>query len=194
MEPEPPDDQIDRRRSVAEEIQRRLAALEGVGGQMAALTAAVIGLGTAIGNMASKEDVAAAAAEEARKRKRSIILLGLVVVLLVVPIIGQAVVLNDLHDIATTNQENGRILVECTTPSPSPEEAERLLADGGRDVDLVHECYERGQNRTADFLAQLSLALLDAATCARVQEDPGAIGECYATRVEARTGSRPPTE
>lgn len=59
-----------------------------------------------------------------------------------------------LVDIARQNQENGRILVDCTTPSAGDE---------------VHVCYERGQENQARAIA-LIVDEVDRRTCVRMEE------------------------
>lgn len=52
-----------------------------------------------------------------------------------------------LVSVSRQNRDNGRILVECTTPSRP---------------DDVHECYERNQKATADAITQIQQNTVDA--------------------------------
>lgn len=161
----------------------RVAALEDIGTDLAALGGAVDALAAAIAMMATKEEVEEVEARQNHKR----VLLGagvLAAFLLLAASAGFGFFL--LRDLDTTTDEvseTGDYLVECTTPSPPPE----LALD---EDDRVHECFEMSQARTAAAIQSLTLATLDANYCAEVVE-PAAMDVCFADRVEARTGVRP---
>lgn len=87
-------------------------------------------------------------------------------------IVGGALAFSRLTDIAEGNAVNGRVLIECTTPSPPPEQA----ID---DADKVHECAERSAQAQAGALDTVGTIVLDAAICARSEADPSAIRACY---------------
>lgn len=152
---------------------------------MSALQSAVEGLGRTIGNLATKDEVKESEGRQDRRRRWAIGGVIALIVLLVLPVIGQYATLQEVQDLATENTANGDLLVECTTPG---------VPTAVDPADRVHECYDRGQAATANAVAQISLALLDAATCARTEEAPETIAECYATRIQSRTGLRPPTD
>lgn len=162
----------------------RVAALEDIGSDIVNLTRSVSELATSISLLATKEEVAAVDAEQDRKRRRTTALVagGVAVafILLLVPTIAALVLLDRLEDISTGNRANGDLLIECTTPSPAPGQARN--AD-----DEVHECFEEGQARTGAAVGAISLAVLDAALCARFQPTEEAIATCYQDRVAARS-------
>lgn len=141
------------------------------------LAKSVEGLAKAIEQMATKDDVAF----EASRRRWAVLAGAAAIVLLAFVSIANVAVLNRLADVADTNRRNGRVLVECTTPSPG----------GGRGTDReddVHECFERGQAQTAAVIGRLTLGMLDAAVCARTEPNPQAIRACFEETVAAKQG------
>lgn len=156
-------------------------------GHLEGLRGAVDNLAKVIGSMATKEDVAQSEARQDKRRRWAVGGIVAVLVLFVIPVVGQAFVLDEVQDIAIQNQANGTALVECTTPV---EEAP-VDEEGNPTTDGRHECYERQRANTAAILGQVNLALLDAAICARTEVTPEAIRECYAAAIETRTGTRP---
>src|SRR5687768_5753557 len=166
----------------------RVDALENVGEDIRNLNRSVDALATAIGELATKEEVEATAAELDQKRRRGLLLtaVGVTVafVLLAVPSVLSVVLLDNVRRSQEESVAARRLLVECTTPSPT-------AAEALDEEDLVHECFEQSQARTAQAIGSIHLAILDAATCAATARPPDQIAECYADRVEARTGTRP---
>lgn len=157
----------------------RVDALSAIGEDIATLSAAVADLAVSIQNMATKDDVAEAERRQDRKRRLVGVGIAIAFVLLAVPGVFALFLLGRLNSIADQNSTNGDILIECTTPSP--EAGQARSAD-----DVVHECYERGQQTTAKAVGDLTLGMIDAAICARASEDESAIQECFAHRIEAR--------
>lgn len=162
----------------------RLEALGEVRTSMDGVRAAVETLTAVIGSMATKEDVALAEKRQEKRTLRVAIGTGVAFILLVMPIVGQAYTLDKVEDVAVENQDQGQLLLECTTPgNPNSIDPE----------DRVHECYDEGRARSAATVAAINLAVLDAATCAVTVDAPD-IPKCYADRIETRTGARPDLE
>lgn len=149
---------------------------------VAALRDAVTALGLQFANLATKEEVQAAEARQDARRRRLAWVGGIALGLLMVGTMGQYATLGQVRDIAVSNSDSNSILVECTTPG----DLSSLDPD-----DRVHECYDRSQAATAAAVGQISLALLDAAICARLEATPETIQACYEKRVIARTGADP---
>ena len=162
----------------------RVDALQDVGNDIAKLTAAVVDLAVSIESMATKEEVEAKDRAQDAKRRRTVIVGSIVgavaVVLLALPSVLVWIALDRLQGVADANQANGRLLVECTTPTPK--EGEALDAE-----DSVHECFDRNQAQTASAVGGLVFATLDAAICARTEADASALQACFETRQRART-------
>lgn len=175
---------------VAEDLGRlaavagaRVSALEDIGDDLSTLTKAVDSLAASIELMATKEEVEAAEKRLDKKRTLAIVAVLGAMILLALPVAFTRSALEEIR-------ESGDYLVECTTPSPRPE-------DAIDENDLVHECYEASLVRQAEAVRILEAATLDAAFCARTvpfDSSPEALEECYMERVEARTNPTPPTE
>ena len=167
----------------------RVDALQDVGNDIAALTAAVEGLAASIETMATKEEVEAVNKAQDEKRQRTVLVgsvVGIVAfILLASPSILLLFALDRLQTVADDNQANGRVLVECTTPTPK--EGEALDEE-----DRVHECFERNSAQTSEAVGNLTFATLDAAVCARTVEDPAALQSCFMDRQTARSQGRTP--
>lgn len=169
----------------------RVDALQDVGNDIAKLTTAVASLAVSIESMATKEEVeAASAAQDAKRRRQTFALAAVgtvVAILLALPSILVWVALGRLQDVADQNAVNGRLLVECTTPTPPPGQA----ID---EADKVHECSDRNGQEQAKAVGSLTFATLDAAICARTEEDPARLEACFVARQTARattTTTRP---
>jgi hypothetical protein len=89
-----------------------------------------------------------------------------------------------LSEVATGNAATGRLLVECTTPSPPP--GEERDAD-----DAAHECYDRNVAGQGAAINAIGLDVLDAAYCARTETNPDTIAACFRARRDARTPEAP---
>lgn len=163
---------------LAAEAGAKVSALEDIGTDFAKLTTSVDNLAAAISSMATKEEVAEAAEEQDRRRRRSLLAVGAALVLLAVSATVNFIVLVRLADVADANRRSGQVLLECTTPSPGP-------GKGVDAADDVHECYDRQQAATAAVVGRLTLAMLDAAVCARTEPSPQAIRACYADAAAA---------
>lgn len=162
----------------------RVSALEDVSGDIRALNGSVIALGETIAKMATKEEVQESEARQEWKRRRSMMAVAAAILILVALVGSNISVLNEVQKVAVGNEANGALLVECTTPgNPSS-----LVSE-----DRVHECFDQAQARSASAIGSISLAILDAAICARIAVTSTAeeVQGCYADRIEARTGTRP---
>lgn len=125
--------------------------------------------------------------DDLRTRNRNLglaitIALAALALTVVAAIILGAVALSRLTDIAESNAANGRVLIECTTPSPPPGHA----LD---EADKVHECADRGAQAQAGALDVVADIVDDAAICARGTGDPAAITRCTKARRDARATS-----
>lgn len=141
-------------RQAAETLDQvgRLAALAGA--RVEALTetteavtglrASVEVLASSIARMATKEEVEERVADERDARRRGWIVAG---VLALVVLLAVSALLVALLLVAGQNRENGRLLVECTTPGtrvPTPD-----------DPRTGNPCFDRQQSAAAKFLAQI---------------------------------------
>lgn len=124
--------------------------------------------------------------EDLRRRNRTLgyviaAALALLTVAIAAAVALGAVAFDRLADVADGNAANGRVLVECTTPSPPAGEA----LD---DADSVHECFERGQQSQAAAVAAIGEDMARAAACARRHDTEELILDCVrAARAAAST-------
>lgn len=86
-----------------------------------------------------------------------------------------AYALHRLTNIAEVNRDNGRILIECTTPSPPAGQALDKQ-------DRVHECYERGQEQQTTAVDSIGSTIVNAAICARSSGNEDEIIACVKRR------------
>lgn len=99
----------------------------------------------------------------------------------IVATVGGFLAFRRLADIADANAANGRVLIECTTPSPPPGAA----LD---DADVVHECAERSAAGQVAAIDAIALDVARAAFCATQHATEEAVLECLAeSRARAAT-------
>lgn len=104
---------------------------------------------------------------------------GIITVVVATLLIVVLVLVGRLSDVNDTQARTGRIIAECTSPSPPAGEA--LDEEDG-----VHECYEDGIRRQRANVGALNSAALDAAVCAitnaQASDPEDAIPACFDAR------------
>lgn len=95
-------------------------------------------LAGSIDKLASKEELEVVRVETTNRIRKIWPVLAAVLVVLAVGLL----FFLELLSIASTNRANGEILVECTTPSPDPEDP--------------HECFDEGQLARGTFTVTLA--------------------------------------
>lgn len=169
------------RASAVEEARQLITA-----GMIAELITDIRQMAGAILTFADRLDVTDRSVAELHSlRRRNGIIAACALVLTVVlatVVIGGGVILTS---IARSNQRNGRVLVECTTPSPP-------RGSSISDDDRVHECYEQAQSNQGRAVGQIVDTLIVTGICARLEATEVAIRTCVAERSSTTTTSTVP--
>lgn len=96
---------------------------------------------------------------EVNNQRKRVWLLAIIFVALLIPsavsvagYVRQGAALQQLRDTAKTNERNGRILVECTSPGPDKPTEKNQFRTG-------HDCYDNGQAQTGKAVKEIVCAV-----------------------------------